>query len=67
MRKLEWRIDDRPIEYPNAVAEMEARVAAIRAGRARELVWLLEHPPPIRIYPRDEGFFDVVSGAMRLS
>ncbi len=45
MRKLEWRIDDRPIEYPNAVAEMEARVAAIRAGRARELVWLLEHPP----------------------
>ena len=24
---------------------MEARVAAIRAGTARELVWLLEHPP----------------------
>jgi lipoyl(octanoyl) transferase len=24
---------------------MEARVADIRAGRARELVWLLEHPP----------------------
>lgn len=24
---------------------MEARVAAIRAGRAAELVWLLEHPP----------------------
>jgi lipoyl(octanoyl) transferase len=45
MRKLEWRIDDRPVEYPKAVAEMEARVAAIRAGRARELVWLLEHPP----------------------
>ena len=33
MRKLEWRIDDRPVEYPKAVAEMEARVAAIRAGR----------------------------------
>ena len=45
MRELEWRIDDRPVEYPDAVAEMEARVAAIRAGRARELVWLLEHPP----------------------
>ncbi len=24
---------------------MEARVADIRSGRARELVWLLEHPP----------------------
>ncbi len=45
MRELEWRIDDRPVEYLDAVAEMEARVAAIRAGRAREGVWLLEHPP----------------------
>ena len=45
MRKLDWRIDDRPVEYLDAVAEMEARVAAIRAGRAREGVWLLEHPP----------------------
>ncbi len=45
MRELEWRIDDRPVDYPKAVAAMEARVAAIRAGRARELVWLLEHPP----------------------
>ena len=45
MRELEWRIDDRPVDYPEAVAAMEARVAAIRAGRARELDWLLEHPP----------------------
>jgi len=45
VRELEWRIDDRPVDYPEAVAAMEARVAAIRAGRARELVWLLEHPP----------------------
>ena len=45
MRELEWRIDDRPVDYPEAVAAMEARVAAIRAGTARELVWLLEHPP----------------------
>ena len=31
--------------YPDAVAVMEERAAAIAAGRARELVWLLEHPP----------------------
>ncbi len=42
---LEWRISDRPVPYPEALAEMEARVAAIRAGSAPELVWLLEHPP----------------------
>jgi lipoyl(octanoyl) transferase len=45
VRDLEWRSDDRPVDYPEAVAAMEARVAAIRAGRATELVWLLEHPP----------------------
>ncbi len=45
MPELEWRIDDRPVDYLAAVAAMEARVADIRAGRARELVWLLEHPP----------------------
>jgi len=42
---LEWRIDDRPVDYLAAVAAMEARVAAIRAGTAPELIWLLEHPP----------------------
>ena len=42
---IEWRISDEPVPYPDAVAEMEARVAAIRAGEAPELVWLLEHPP----------------------
>ena len=45
MPKLEWRIDDRPVGYLKAVAAMETRVAAIRAGTAPELVWLLEHPP----------------------
>ena len=44
MPELEWRIDDRPVDYLEAVAAMEARVAAIRAGTAPELVWLLEHP-----------------------
>ena len=39
------RVSDRPVAYPEAVAAMEARVEAILAGRAAELVWLLEHPP----------------------
>jgi lipoyl(octanoyl) transferase len=42
---LEWRIGDRLVDYGSAVSEMEARVAAIRAGAAPELCWLLEHPP----------------------
>jgi lipoyl(octanoyl) transferase len=42
---VEWRISDRPVAYPEALAAMEARVEAIRAGRAREQIWLLEHPP----------------------
>jgi lipoyl(octanoyl) transferase len=42
---VEWRVSDALVDYPEAVAEMEARVAAIRAGTAAELVWLLEHPP----------------------
>jgi lipoyl(octanoyl) transferase len=42
---VEWRISDKPVEYPEAVAVMEARAAAIAAGEASELVWLLEHPP----------------------
>ncbi len=42
---IEWRVEDRPVAYPQAVAAMEARAAAIRAGAAPEQVWLLEHPP----------------------
>src|SRR3569832_339158 len=42
---VEWRISAAPVPYPEAVAAMEARVAAIAAGEAPELVWLLEHPP----------------------
>jgi lipoyl(octanoyl) transferase len=34
-----------PIPYPDAVAEMEERVAAIHAGTAPEMIWLLQHPP----------------------
>ncbi len=42
---LEWRVSDAPVEYDGAVRAMEERVAAIRAGTAPELVWLVEHPP----------------------
>jgi lipoyl(octanoyl) transferase len=43
--EVEWRISDSPVDYAEAVAAMEARAAAIAAGEAPELVWLLEHPP----------------------
>jgi lipoyl(octanoyl) transferase len=42
---IEWRVSDGHVPYPEALAEMEARAAAIRAGTASELIWLLEHPP----------------------
>ena len=41
----EWRITEGLTPYPDAVALMQDRVAAIRAGTADELVWLVEHPP----------------------
>jgi len=41
----EWAASERPVGYADAVAAMEARAAAIAAGDAPELVWLLEHPP----------------------
>jgi lipoyl(octanoyl) transferase len=43
--KVEWRISNTPVDYRKAVAAMESRAAAIAAGEAPELVWLLEHPP----------------------
>ncbi|WP_156679547.1 lipoyl(octanoyl) transferase LipB [Sphingomonas profundi] len=42
---VEWRISEGLTPYPEALAAMEARAAAIRAGTAGELVWLVEHPP----------------------
>jgi lipoyl(octanoyl) transferase len=42
---VDWRISDDPVPYPQALAFMDARVAAIAAGEAPECVWLLEHPP----------------------
>lgn len=45
MSKPDWLISDRTVPYEEALATMESRVADILAGRAPELVWLLEHPP----------------------
>ena len=48
MRKnlpIEWAVSDELIPYEDAVAAMEARVAKIVAGEARELIWFLQHPP----------------------
>lgn len=42
---IEWRVSPGLTDYGSALAEMEARAAAVAAGEARELVWLLEHPP----------------------
>jgi lipoyl(octanoyl) transferase len=42
---VEWAISEGLVDYGDAVAAMDARVAAIAAGRAPERVWLLEHPP----------------------
>ncbi|WGS23529.1 MULTISPECIES: lipoyl(octanoyl) transferase LipB [unclassified Bradyrhizobium] len=42
---VEWRISDAPVPYPDSLSAMDARVAAIAARTAPELVWLLEHPP----------------------
>ncbi len=40
-----WAVSPELVEYPRAVAAMEARAAAIAEGAAGELVWLLQHPP----------------------
>lgn len=45
MSAVEWRISEGLVPYPEALAFMEARAAAIAEGQAPECVWLLEHPP----------------------
>ena len=42
---IEWRSETAQVPYRAALEEMTARNAAIHAGEARELIWLLEHPP----------------------
>ncbi|MFM9974777.1 MAG: lipoyl(octanoyl) transferase LipB [Beijerinckiaceae bacterium] len=41
----EWVTAEAPVAYAEAVATMEAHVAAIAEGQARERIWLVEHPP----------------------
>ncbi len=42
---MEWRVEPGLTPYPDAVATMEARAAAVADGNATELIWLVEHPP----------------------
>ncbi len=42
---VEWRTSNGLTPYRQALAAMEDRAAAIRAGTAPELAWLVEHPP----------------------
>jgi lipoyl(octanoyl) transferase len=42
---VEWVVEEGLLPYPDAVTAMEKRAAAIAAGEAGELVWLVEHPP----------------------
>ena len=42
---IEWQIGDGLVAYADSLGQMNARAAAVRAGTAPELVWLLEHPP----------------------
>jgi lipoyl(octanoyl) transferase len=43
--RTDWKISDGLVPYPEALSLMEDRAAQIADGRAREMVWLLEHPP----------------------
>ncbi|WP_300973907.1 lipoyl(octanoyl) transferase LipB [Sphingomonas sp. LHG3406-1] len=42
---IEWRVTEGLVPYAEALADMEARAAAVQDGSLPERVWLLEHPP----------------------
>jgi lipoyl(octanoyl) transferase len=42
--QVEWLASTAPVPYPDALAFMEGRAAAIGRGDAHDCVWLLEHP-----------------------
>jgi lipoyl(octanoyl) transferase len=41
---MEWKISEKPVDYEEALAFMDERVAGIHDGRSEECIWLLEHP-----------------------
>ncbi|WP_291297837.1 lipoyl(octanoyl) transferase LipB [Elioraea sp.] len=55
-----WHASDAPVPYPDAIAAMEAHVAAMAAGTAGERIWLVEHPPLFTAgtSARDEDLFN---------
>ncbi|NBB52933.1 lipoyl(octanoyl) transferase LipB [Rhizobium sp. CRIBSB] len=59
-RPVEWRVEPGYMPYDQAVAFMEARVAAISEGQATEMVWLVEHPPlyTAGVSSRDDDLLD---------
>ncbi|HTI01150.1 MAG TPA: lipoyl(octanoyl) transferase LipB [Acidisoma sp.] len=42
---MQWKLDEERVPYPQALAEMDRLVRAIRAGDEPERVWFIEHPP----------------------
>ena len=42
---IEWRVSPELVPYAESLVAMEARAIAVASGQARELIWLLEHPP----------------------
>lgn len=57
---VDWRVSDWPVPVVDVEREMDARVATIRAGQGRELVWLCEHPATITagMNAQPEGLVD---------
>ncbi|MBP0446870.1 lipoyl(octanoyl) transferase LipB [Roseomonas sp. SSH11] len=56
----EWLISEDRVPVPDALAAMRARVEGIRAGTAKEAIWLVEHPPSYTAgtSARPEGLLD---------
>jgi lipoyl(octanoyl) transferase len=44
LEPVEWRVSPGPVSYEDALTAMDDRAAAVAAGRAPELAWLIEHP-----------------------
>jgi lipoyl(octanoyl) transferase len=44
LEPVEWAVSPRAVDYTSALAAMEDRVRDIADGKAREVIWLLEHP-----------------------